>query len=254
MPCEHYEDPVTAYDRLAPFYGTYSKKRKAYLRSVECLIAVRSGGAHSLLDLGAGDGTRALWIAAAAGIKTVILLEPSSGMAESGSNSAEFWRVRAEDLRSEAIAQRFDVITCLWNVLGHVSGVGSRERVLRTCEQLLTPTGRIFLDVNHRYNARSYGWTATGARWLRDAFLRDIRAGDVTATWQIGEAQVSTFGHVFTHREIAALADAAGLEIEQRVVLDYNNGSIRRLPWLGNLLYVLRHSSRIESSSAPATS
>lgn len=253
MSCEYYEDAVAAYDRLAPFYAIYSKKREAYLRGVERLIAAQSRGAHSLLDLGAGNGTRALRIAAAAGIDTVILLEPSSRMAESRSNSTELWQMRAEDLRSENVIQRFDVITCLWNVLGHVPAIG-RERVLRTCEQLLSPTGRIFLDLNHRYNARSYGWTATCARWLRDVFLRDTRAGDVTATWKIGETQISTYGHVFTHRELAALVGAAGLEIEERIVIDYNDGYVRRLPWLGNLLYVLRCRSRIESSSAPATS
>jgi 2-polyprenyl-3-methyl-5-hydroxy-6-metoxy-1,4-benzoquinol methylase len=252
---EYFDDPVAAYDRIAPEYSAFSERRKVYLRAVEDLILSRiRGGAGSLLDVGAGDGSRAMRIAAAAGIKRLVLVEPSLGMRHDGPSTAELWRVRAEDLNPDTISERFDVVTCLWNSLGHVIGHKCRQRALSNIAQLLTPNGKMFLDVNHRYNARSYGLTATCARRLKDALTRDLKNGDVTASWRVAESRVSTYGHVFTHGEVMRLAHSAGLQLESRLVVDYENGSLRRLPWLGNLLYIFRRNSRMDSSSAPATS
>src|SRR5690242_21701858 len=49
------DDPVVAYDQLAPYYSHFTERRAAYLRSVEQQIAARiPAGATSLLDIGAG--------------------------------------------------------------------------------------------------------------------------------------------------------------------------------------------------------
>jgi len=78
---ENILDPVAAYDQLAPHYSHLSNRRTAFLKSVESNIVSRlPAHAASLLDIGAGDGNRALRIAAAAGIGRVVLLEPSSRM------------------------------------------------------------------------------------------------------------------------------------------------------------------------------
>lgn len=254
MSTEDFDDPVAAYDRLAPEYAAYRRKRETYLRSVENAIIHRiPSGPQSLLDIGAGDGARASRIASAAGISRVVLLEPSASMAAPAGNATEIWRVRAEDLNPHAVPDRFDVITCLWNVLGHVGCEAARIRVLKTAGMLLSANGLFFFDVNHRYNARSYGLTATCARWLEDSLLRNSRNGDVTATWRIGQTRISTYGHVFTDREILRLARRADLELEKRIVIDYGNGSLHEFSWLGNLLYIFRRSSRIDSSKAPVT-
>lgn len=255
MDTEHFDDPVAAYDRLASRYPAFAHRRGTYLRAVENLIVSRRPvSANSLLDIGAGDGSRALRIAASAGIRRIVLVEPSSGMSGLVPSAAELWRLRAEDLNPAAVSERFDAITCLWNSLGHVPGDQNRRRGLSSMAQLLSPTGMLFLDVNHRYNAHCYGFSVTCARWIQDLVLRDPRNGDVTASWRVGESRVSTYGHVFTHREVMRLAQFAGLQLEGRIVVDYENGSVRRLPWLGNLLYIFRRSSRTDSCSARATS
>jgi 2-polyprenyl-3-methyl-5-hydroxy-6-metoxy-1,4-benzoquinol methylase len=252
---DHFDDPVAAYDRLAVEYPAFARRRGSYLQAVENLIGERvPAGSSSLLDVGAGDGSRALRIAASTGISRVVLAEPSAAMARHAPDSAELWPLRAEDSDPGAISERFDVVTCLWNSLGHVPGDENRRRALRSMAQLLSPAGRLFLDVNNRYNTRSYGLTATCARWLKDAVLRDPRNGDVTAKWTVGGTRVSTYGHVFTHREVMRLAQSAGLQLEGRTAVDYENGSVRRFPWLGNLLYIFRRNSRMDSSSAHATS
>ncbi len=268
---EHFDDPVAAYDRLAAHYAGLIRKREAYLRGVEREVISRIlAGSGSLLDVGAGDGSRALRIAARMGIKRIVLVEPSKEMAARAAEHAEVWPVRAEDLSRDAAEnhractpgtdegvrphtgiEKFDVITCLWNVLGHVPTAEKRRRTLTGIARLLAPQGRLFLDVTHRYNLRSYGVLATSARWMHDLFLSDENNGDVLATWDT--AGISTYGHVFTDGEIRRLAEAAGLDLEKRLVIDYDDGRVRRFAFQGNLLYIFRRSSPIDSSSAPQT-
>jgi 2-polyprenyl-3-methyl-5-hydroxy-6-metoxy-1,4-benzoquinol methylase len=237
-------DPVAAYDRLAPYYSQFSKRRAAYLQRVEERIKSRiPPAAKSLLDMGAGDGSRALRIASAANIPRVVLLEPSSQMAVGAPAGVEFWSVRIEDVAVSGISEHFDVITCLWNVLGHIPGWGKRARALRAMSQLLAPEGALFIDVIHRYNVRSYGVVMSAARWLRDSLAPSDASGDVVAHWQTATGEVSTYGHVFTDQEMRRLAKSAGLECVERVVIDYETGKTRSVSCLGNLLYVLRRTS-----------
>jgi SAM-dependent methyltransferase len=271
---QHFDDPVAAYDRLAQHYARLANRREAYLRGVEKIILSRiPRGRRSLLDVGAGNGARALRIATEARIGRIVLLEPSAQMVKKSAAQAEVWPVRAENVVAERpehgasgpraaeggsphiaiTSERFDVVTCLWNVLGHVP-TRNRHTALLAISDLLSPDGRFILDVNHRYNLHAYGVGPTIARWIRDCLFPDEKNGDVTARWNVGEANISTYGHVFTHREIMRLADASGLEVEERVVVDYEDGRVRRFSFMGNLLYIFRRSSRMDSPSAPQTS
>lgn len=261
MALEHFDDPVAAYDRIAAHYGGLTRRRELYLRGIEREIISRiQPGSRSLLDVGAGDGTRALRIASQLGVGRVVLVEPSREMTDKTrgepAGHLEIWPVRAEELGSPGIAtaERFDVITCLWNVLGHVPTAENRQRALTAIARMLAPSGNFFLDVNHRYNASSYGILRTSARCIRDFFFPGENNGNALAKWNAGDTQITTCGHVFTHAEITHLAAAAGLEMVERVVIDYESGCARRFAWQGNLLYVFRRSSRIDSSSAPQTS
>jgi len=232
-------DPVAAYDRIAPVYASLAKQRRAYLDAVDRLVVAEvPPGSRSLLDVGSGDGARAARIAAAAGVRDLILLEPSGAMRSYCPAHATVWAMRAEDLHGKH--GNFDVVTCLWNVLGHILPAAARIQALRHFGRLAAPQGRIFVDVNHRYNARHYGALATAARFLRDRFSPDGANGDVTVAWNLEGRLVSTTGHVFTHREFAGLAQAAGLRIEKQFVVDYASGELRRWSLQGHLLYVLR--------------
>ena len=255
MRLEHFDDPVAAYDRLGPVYAQLSQRREAYLRGVEALIVERiPAAARSLLDIGSGDGSRTARIAGRGGLKRVVMVEPSSSLANEARKIGEVWPIRAEELQPNATSERFDVVTCLWNVLGHIPNEEKRVQALGAAARLLAPDGRFFLDVNHRYNSRAYGLALTIGRWVQDHAAATTENGDVTARWTFDEASVSTYGHVFTHGEIARLAREAGLELQERMVVDYGTGKRRRLVCMGNLLYVFRRSSRMDSSNAPQTS
>jgi SAM-dependent methyltransferase len=232
-------DPVAAYDRVAPVYALVAERRRAYLDAIERLIVTEvPAGSRSLLDAGAGDGVRAARIAAAAGLRDVVLLEPSAVMRSRCPAQATILAMRAEDLRGASGS--FDVVTCLWNVLGHIAPASARLEALAQFRRLAPARGRIFIDVMHRYNARHYGAAATAARFLRDRFSADGANGDVAVHWDVEGRRVSTTGHVFTHPEFAGLARAAGLRLEKRFVVDYASGELRRWSWGGHLLYLLR--------------
>jgi 2-polyprenyl-3-methyl-5-hydroxy-6-metoxy-1,4-benzoquinol methylase len=235
-------DPVAAYDRIAPVFAHLAERRKPYLDRIDQLVL--SGipsGSRSMLDVGSGDGARARRIAQSRGISELVLLEPSRAMQGAGHVDAKMWTIRAEELRS--MQAEFDVITCLWNVLGHIFPSETRMETLRQFARLVSPHGRIFVDVNHRYNARQYGPLKTALRLLRDQVSWDEKNGDVAVSWDVQETRCTTRGHVFTDKEFRALARDSGLRLEKSFVIDYATGAQQRWNWEGNLLYVLRPGS-----------
>ena len=236
-------DPVAAYDLIAASYDQIAERRGLYLDSIDRLITpFIPEGSRSLLDIGAGDGRRGLRLAAARDIHTVVLVEPSAGMRAGhprGRSGVESLPLRAEDLHQ--LEPGFDVIVCLWNVLGHVATRAARIEVLRQCGRLLAPRGRIFIDLSHRYNARHYGLAKTAARSIGDFLWPRETRGDVVVVWHDGPEPIRTFGHVFTGLEVSGMCRAAGLAVERRFVVDYATGREQRHTSQGHLLYVLRH-------------
>jgi len=229
--------PIAAYDVLAPHYDSILATRKQYLSTIENIVVAHSAGARSFLDVGSGNGVRALRIARATGIEDVVMLEPSAGMRTQCPEPAEFWNCAATAIPETT--RRFDLITCLWNTLGHFESTDERTAVLARLKTLLTPSGRIFLDVNHRYNARAYGWPKTALRMVYDFFSPLETNGDVVVSWQEGEKQIRTRGHVFTQRELLHVFSDAGLAVKSRWVVDYRSGELHSNPLMGNLLYQL---------------
>lgn len=217
---------MPGFDELAPVYPRLVAGRRAYLDAIDRLaMAEIPRGCRRLLDVGAGDGVRSRRIAAVCGIGELVMLEPSVAM--QGASQGCFWTMRAEDLGAKS--GEFDMITCLWNVLGHIT---ERTEALRQFARLLAPEGRVILDVNHRYNARQYGAVATLGRLLRDRVAWSDTNGDVEFPW--GK------GHVFTERELMGLFGAAGLTVEKCLVVDYATGEPRKRSFEGQLFYVLR--------------
>ena len=233
-------DPVAAYDRIAASYCQIAARRQPYLDGIDQLITqFIPERCRSLLDIGAGDGRRGLRLAAARGIKTVVLVEPSDGMRAGHPPDVRSLPLRAEDL--DQLEPGFDVIVCLWNVLGHVATRAARVEVLRQCDRLLTQRGRIFIDLSHRYNARHYGLAKTAARYVGDHLWPRETQGDVVVAWHDGPEPIHTFGHVFTDSEVRGMCRTAGLDVERRFVIDYATGREHRHASQGHLLYVLRH-------------
>jgi len=227
--------PIAAYDAFAPYYGSYSEARRRYLRKVEEIVIRNTRAGWSLLDVGAGDGSRALRIAAAARIGRLVLLEPSAEMRARCVPACECWPYGLLEIPDEC--PPFDVITCLWNVLGHIRGTEQKILALARLKKLLAAGGAMFLDVTHRYNAAAYGWSKTLFRAAGDLLIPSDARGDVIVSWRTGERMIRTHGHAFTHAEMKRLFCSAGLRIQRRWVIHYESGHECRLPLFGNLLY-----------------
>src|SRR5262249_52934920 len=142
---------VAAYDAFAPYYRSYSTARSAYLRRVEDIVIIQSGHRRSVLDVGAGDGVRASRIVHGEGATRVVMAEPSAEMRAQCPENVEIWTCCAEEMRDAA--PQFDLVLCLWNVLGHIHSAAERLCALSKMKKLLSPGGTIFIDVSHRYNA-----------------------------------------------------------------------------------------------------
>jgi SAM-dependent methyltransferase len=229
-----------AYDALAPHYREYSQTRDPYLRAVDQMVLSRiSSAASSWLDVGSGDGLRATRLAAAAGIDRLVLSDPSAAMARECQRltGVECWPVAAEDLPDTTA--RFDCITCLWNALGSIANSELRLGALLRMRSLLAEHGQLFLDVNHRYNARAYGWLPTLGRLAQDLLWPSDTAGDVSFFWQVAGKRIHSRGHVFRPREMGRLIEHAGLRVVWRQAIDYDTGQRRRFASGGQLLYEL---------------
>ena len=223
-------------------YRDYAKRRQPYLDAVDAIVkSVLTGPTHSLLDIGSGDGRRIWQIANQVGVERLVLTDPGRVMSELCADLpvAKVIRVAAEDLSD--LDDRFDGITCLWNVLGHVESSSLRRTALGHMKSRLNEDGRILLDVNNRYNARAYGWLKTGYRMLIDLIRPSESNGDVSYVWNVGGRQINATGHVFRPAEIEELFSSTGLAILDRIVLDYDTGEECRSTFQGQLLYVLGH-------------
>jgi SAM-dependent methyltransferase len=242
---------ASAYDALAPHYRAYSQTKSEYLRAVDEIVKSRlASGALSLLDVGAGDGVRAQEIARACRVSRLVLAEPSPMMADYCRRlaCAEVWQLGAEELPESTL--KFDAVTCLWNVLGHVETGAKRLAALSRMRALLADGGLIFLDVNNRYNARAYGTLKTAARALFDLVSPSETNGDLSFEWEIGGRRIRARGHVFTPREVESLASRAGLRVRERHVIDYETGARRRFAFQGQLFYVLEREERAGSGDS----
>ncbi len=226
------------YDRLAPHYREYAGRRAAYLEAVDRFVLENiPAGAESLLDAGAGDGVRGMALARARGIRRVVLCDPSAEMAARcrALGAADVWQVPIENLPANGAG--FDVILCLWNVLGHV-GSSDRTRALRRLRDVLTNGGVLLLDVNNRHNAAAYGWVRVAGRALIDRIAPDETRGDTTFEWRVGGESLPAKGHLFTPAEIEAAIAASGLRIVRRLAIDYATGARSRFAWKGHLVFM----------------
>lgn len=228
------------YDSLAPYYQEYSQKKSAYINAINKLILDNiPKDAKSLLDVGAGDGTRGIAIAKKSKVKTVVLSDISYEMIKMCKrlDVSEVWHTKAEDLPQKNI--RFDVILCLWNVLGHIDNENKRIQALKKMSLLLSPKGKIFLDVNNRYNAKTYGCSKVIRNLLFDWLRLKKNRGDVQFFWIAGHKKIPAKGHLFTPFEITNLVAQAKLKIQQSYIVDYDNGEIRQSIFNGQLFYIL---------------
>jgi ubiquinone/menaquinone biosynthesis C-methylase UbiE len=226
------------YDTLAPHYREYAQGRQAYLAAVDRFILQHAPATvDAVLDVGAGDGVRGMALARSLKAQRVVLCEPSREMAARCRRMEPdaVWEASAEQLPESSL--RFDVILCLWNVLGHIADPPRRLAALKSINRLLAPAGVLFIDVNNRHNAAAYGRLKVLARRCVDFLSPDERRGDAVYEWKMGGHTLPAMGHLFTPAEIEGMIAESGMRVARRLAVDYATGEFYASPYRGQLLY-----------------
>ncbi|MDA7599530.1 class I SAM-dependent methyltransferase [Alphaproteobacteria bacterium] len=236
-------DIISAYNKIASSYEEYSNRRAAYLNAVENLILDRLPDNAEWLDVGCGDGRRLAKLVAVTKPLRVECVEPSIEMARlcQDKTSLKPHIGVATDIPNMKLG-KFDVITGMWNVLGHVPDDKSRVASLQAFASVLKKDGVILMDVNNRHNAHAYGTATVLWRRFLDHFFYDDRRGDASFFWEINGSKIPATGHLFTMSEIITLAASANLRLSTALTVDYQTGALSESKFQGQLFLMLQHS------------
>lgn len=226
------------YDQLADTYPEVSQERSTYLSAVDNIIIPQITKKNSLLDLGSGDGVRATHIAKQAQILHVTLVENSHEMVKK-CKQLDGARVIEESIEKIQPTNRYDVITCLWNVLGNVDSYNDRIKVLNNIKSFLKEDGVFFFDVLNRYNISYYGLQNVAIAFIKDLF-RDGKNSNKIYTKYAGSREVIYNVHYFTHNEILKMLEESGLRLIKVYFVDYITGKQKNKIWQGQLVYKVR--------------
>lgn len=173
-------EQATFYDQVAVHYRKLCERRLNYINAVDKIvideISLLVPHVKSMLDVGAADGVRGIHIAKLAGVKSLTLLEPSGAMVALINQPKPPQNMKLKVIQGTAEnisnfigkSEKFDVITMLWNVLGHVPDHESRITALVRMKRYLSKKGLLLFDLNNRYNVRAYGKQIVLKNYLTD--------------------------------------------------------------------------------------
>lgn len=230
------------YTLFANFYRDYSHNRRDYISAVNRFIYTEVSSPKSMIDIGSGDGIRGKDIGDSLGVKRITLVDNSDGMI------ALAKKVQGSDVILADISDqnfqidiKYDLVTVLWNVLGHVP-LENRTTALINISKLINDGGSIFIDVNNRYNVSHYGIIAVLMNIFKDIFQPSKLNGDFTCKILTPIGEIGTIGHIFNLFEIEKLFKTADLKIEKRKIINYRSGKICKTFLGGQLVYKLSKS------------
>lgn len=233
-------DSMQFYDIFASSYQTYSEKRSAYLQTVDQIICSQtSNPIHNYLDVGAGNGTRTVRLGKLLQATNITGVDESANMCELQKNNGVITVFQGQ-IEHYPLSNKHDLITCLWNVIGHIP---SKDRVnfLKSIRSHLTYNGRLFLDVNNRNNISHYGLINVSHNILRSLIVGNSKSGDFPLFLETRKNEViSTSVHIFTNSEILVLFREAGLSVVRQWSICYSTGRRMNSIWHGQLLYELK--------------
>ncbi|MBU1200123.1 class I SAM-dependent methyltransferase [Patescibacteria group bacterium] len=232
------------YDKLAPNYRKVSEEKQDYLKTIDNLIVTILGKADSIVDLGSGDGVHISKLANSLQVKKVLLVDNSDEMLILSRKIPKIKAVKSSivDINS---SDRFDVVTCLWNVLGHVEPYDNIRKTLVNIDQnLLKNGGWFFLDVNNIYNAKSYGTFQVIQNIVKDilksAYSAYYKEEYIKFKKLVSGEDVEMKVHFFGPMEVEGYLKGTRLRVFRKYYINYNSGDIEKCFWRGQIFYVIK--------------
>lgn len=221
-------------------YGYYEdarSRKSSYMKAADSLV-VDNIERGPVLDVGCGDGLRALSLAGKYK-SDIVGMDNCVEMVEMANRNG-IQAVLHEDivaLSDETIGRfrgKFGTIFCLWNVLGHIIHVEDRGKAMRGIVEFLADDGVLFVDVNNRFNIHQYGFF----RCLRNAIIGIFQKEKGIFVLPINDSMTQVY--LSSKTEFVDLLNGSGLRIDRLAYVNYQNGEIEKKSWHGQLFAVCR--------------
>jgi SAM-dependent methyltransferase len=231
------------YNSIANKYADISNNKAPYLNGIDTLVLneiKQYGKCSKFLDIGCGDGNRTKKLLKEINPESFTGVEESYDMA----------RIAKQKLGKENVYEgggmeflkqnkgEFDVITLLWNTLGHVSKKKDRIILLKLIRDNLAKGGICFLDVNNRYNVLNYGLKNVIFNVVKD--LLKIKGSGYYPLGATGDGNVH-YVYIFKPDDIdLILKEVDQFVVEKKWYVNYDNGKVENNLWKGQKLYMLK--------------
>ncbi|MBQ0013025.1 MAG: class I SAM-dependent methyltransferase [Proteobacteria bacterium] len=227
------------YDNLAAGYRTYSQSRLLYLNTVDSVVKQYLTSKSSIIDFGSGDGVRIHNIAKNITTK-LCLVENSDNMLARIKGLYPHALVLSQSFSDTNFYtdNKYDIATCLWNVLGHLGNEQQILTGLKNIKKSVCQNGIVILDVNNRHNISQYKKKAV-RNIIKDLFTYKFGNGDIKFNISMNGQNIPSYVHIFNKYEIEKLIKAAGFVIKSKFYINYANGNIEKSPLFGQLCYIL---------------
>lgn len=222
------------YDSIANSYSEQSNKRLSYLNAVDDLVVdkMKSYSNLNYLDIGSGDGRRALKIARKLNLSKLSLLDDSTGMLKLlDDNKVTIHKVSFFDF---IINEKYDLITCLWNVLGHFPTKKHRLEFFSKVEKLLSKNGILLFDVNNRYNIYYYGFEN-----VMNNLVNDRSNNEDTGWFPLRNENNATKVYIHNPFDIGEYLKNTSLKLIDTLFVNYETGKLEKTFFEGQLFYII---------------
>lgn len=225
------------YTNNCDYYETTKVKKAAYMEAVNRLI-LENFENSPILDVGCGDGTRALNIFSGR-TKKIVGLDSSIGMCRKAERNGipKCFNENIANVSKNTknmFCGKFGTVICLWNVLGHIIQLRDREMAVKNMADFLGNDGLLFIDVNNRLNMNNYGLFS----FLLNCFSWIFKREKGVFELPIDDSTVEVY--LSTEREIKDLLEKNGFYIERLIFINYNNGKVEDSWARGQILAICR--------------
>lgn len=232
------------YNILSEHYDSETKSRLKYLNKIDGYVVEKCNNkvVQHYLDVGSGDGRRSLKIAKNVVVKGLIYLVDNSEKMLDKTNLNEkvsVLNISVDELNSDI---KFDLITCLWNVLGHFPNKKSRVDFFKKIESLLSDDGAFIFDVNNRYNIAQYGKENVANNIKSDA-LNTENSGWYT----LGKKPNQTKVYIHSPFDIYDYIESTNLVVDETRYINYDSGFEVNTFFEGQLLYKISKQANSKS-------
>lgn len=133
------------YDHFAGVYDAVMDDPQPKIARVQEFIARYRPGARSLLELGCGTGTI---LAGLGAIQSLSGIDRSPQMLEIAQRKVPGARLIEADITSFVLAERFDVVICVFDTLNHLVTFDAWQMMFERVHRHLAPEGLFIFDVN----------------------------------------------------------------------------------------------------------